>query len=103
MSESRDQAIDRLRSTEWLNLSCFPARPLPGKFQQIETDYPQIDTDPHFKTVVRYFRPSDYMTWGGMTVGGPAFLYMFGEYRQASSELDQEGELRSTWYRRSLI
>ncbi|CAG8723345.1 16194_t:CDS:2 [Acaulospora morrowiae] len=43
-----------------------------------KTEYPVIDTDPHFKRVVRYFRPSDYLSWAAITGFGPAF-YLFLE------------------------
>ena len=45
---------------------------------QIHRDYPLIDSDPHFSRVVRYFRPSDYATWGIATAAGPTALYLFG-------------------------
>ncbi|CAG8558990.1 1954_t:CDS:2 [Diversispora eburnea] len=35
--------------------------------QILKTEYPPIDTDPHFNRVVRYFRPSDYASWAAMT------------------------------------
>ncbi|KAG9294573.1 hypothetical protein G9A89_008052 [Geosiphon pyriformis] len=43
----------------------------------LKTDFPVIDTDPHFFRVVRYFRPSDYAWWGGTTLGGPAYMIAF--------------------------
>ncbi|CAG8723312.1 2855_t:CDS:2 [Acaulospora morrowiae] len=43
-----------------------------------KTEYPVIDTDPHFNRVVRYFRPSDYLAWATITGFGPAF-YLFLE------------------------
>ncbi|GBC07645.1 hypothetical protein RclHR1_00760015 [Rhizophagus clarus] len=39
-------------------------------------EYPVIDIDPHFNRVVRYFRPSDYAVWAGVTATGPAFMLM---------------------------
>jgi len=33
-----------------------------------------IDIDPHFKRVVRYFRPEDYWTWTKFSVGVPLFF-----------------------------
>jgi len=47
---------------------------------QIHRDYPLIDSDPHFSRVVRYFRPSDYATWGIATAAGPTALYLFGMF-----------------------
>ncbi|CAB4406805.1 unnamed protein product [Rhizophagus irregularis] len=44
--------------------------------QSSQTNYPVIDIDPHFKRVVRYFRPSDYVVWAGVTASGPAFMLM---------------------------
>ncbi|KAJ3889398.1 NADH-ubiquinone oxidoreductase complex I, 21 kDa subunit-domain-containing protein, partial [Lentinula edodes] len=40
----------------------------------LNTPYPVIDIDPHFTRVVRYFRASDYATWGATTVGVPGAL-----------------------------
>lgn len=36
--------------------------------------YEIIDQDPHFKRVVGYFRPSDYVKIGLFGISGPAFL-----------------------------
>ena len=46
--------------------------------QPSRTDYQVIDIDPHFKRVVRYFRPSDYAVWAGATAAGPAFMLLMG-------------------------
>lgn len=35
-----------------------------------------IDADPHFKRVVRYFRPSDYAVWGTATAAFPGGLLL---------------------------
>ncbi|KAJ3932894.1 MAG: NADH-ubiquinone oxidoreductase complex I, 21 kDa subunit-domain-containing protein [Lentinula lateritia] len=40
----------------------------------LNTPYPVIDIDPHFTRVVRYFRATDYATWGATTVGVPGAL-----------------------------
>jgi NADH-ubiquinone oxidoreductase complex I, 21 kDa subunit len=40
--------------------------------------YPVIDTDPHAFRVVRYFRSRDYATWGVVTAGFPASMYLWG-------------------------
>ncbi|KAI9786755.1 MAG: hypothetical protein M1816_007826 [Peltula sp. TS41687] len=43
----------------------------------IDTEFPLIDTDPHFKRVLRYARPSDYATGAATFAAGPAlFLLM---------------------------
>ncbi|PWN26673.1 hypothetical protein BDZ90DRAFT_253314 [Jaminaea rosea] len=44
--------------------------------QQVETEFPLIDSDPHFKRVISYMRPSDYVAWGSATVGFPSALYL---------------------------
>ncbi|PWN19935.1 hypothetical protein BCV69DRAFT_249854, partial [Microstroma glucosiphilum] len=44
--------------------------------QQLQTPHKQIDADPHFKRVVSYFRPSDYVFWGGATAAFPSSLYL---------------------------
>lgn len=48
--------------------------------QQVETEFPLIDSDPHFKRVISYMRPSDYVAWGSATVGFPSALYLMGAY-----------------------
>jgi hypothetical protein len=60
---------------------------------QIHRDFPLIDSDPHFARVVRYFRPSDYATWGLATAAGPTALYLFG--RSLSYGLEVEGGLEA--------
>ncbi|KAL1935975.1 hypothetical protein VTP01DRAFT_109 [Rhizomucor pusillus] len=40
--------------------------------QNTETPFPVIDADPHFNRVLRYFRPSDYAAFAGLTVAAPA-------------------------------
>ena len=40
--------------------------------------FPVIDTDPHAFRVVRYFRTRDYATWGAVTAGFPASIYLWG-------------------------
>ena len=39
--------------------------------------FPVIDTDPHAKRVVRYFRPRDYGTWAVVTAGFPGSIYVW--------------------------
>ncbi|KAF9113681.1 hypothetical protein BGX27_001044 [Mortierella sp. AM989] len=52
--------------------------------QYIRTEYPVIDSDPHFTRVVRYMRGSDVAAWGGLTVGGPAVLLALERIRPAA-------------------
>lgn len=40
------------------------------------TPFPVLDTDPHFRRVVSYFRPSDYLAWAAGTAGFPLGLYV---------------------------
>ncbi|KAH0566292.1 hypothetical protein GP486_000318 [Trichoglossum hirsutum] len=42
----------------------------------LRTDYPLIDSDPHFKRVIRYARPSDYAIGAGTAAAGPALLFL---------------------------
>ncbi|PUU80326.1 C-terminal of NADH-ubiquinone oxidoreductase 21 kDa subunit-domain-containing protein [Tuber borchii] len=43
----------------------------------VHTDFPVIDTDPHFFRVLRYARPSDYAVGAGTAAAGPIlFLAM---------------------------
>ncbi|KAK3342104.1 NADH-ubiquinone oxidoreductase complex I, 21 kDa subunit-domain-containing protein [Lasiosphaeria hispida] len=41
----------------------------------VQTEYPLIDNDPHFKRVVRYARPSDYVHGTVAAAAGPGLLY----------------------------
>jgi len=43
----------------------------------VETPYPLIDADPHASRVIRYFRPSDYLTWATATAAFPSALYLW--------------------------
>ncbi|KAK4674592.1 hypothetical protein QC763_122030 [Podospora pseudopauciseta] len=43
--------------------------------KQIKTEYPLIDNDPHFKRVIRYARPSDYVHGIVAAAAGPSLLY----------------------------
>ncbi|ODV91204.1 hypothetical protein CANCADRAFT_17689, partial [Tortispora caseinolytica NRRL Y-17796] len=38
--------------------------------------YEVIDVDPHFKRVVKYMRPTDYLAWAGLTAAAPAGLLL---------------------------
>ncbi|KAL0265149.1 hypothetical protein SLS55_001109 [Diplodia seriata] len=42
--------------------------------KQLNGDYPLIDSDPHFKRVIGYARPSDYGTGAATAAAGPALL-----------------------------
>ncbi|CAO1625673.1 unnamed protein product [Parajaminaea phylloscopi] len=48
----------------------------PAQRQQLNTEFPLIDADPHFKRVVSYFRPSDYVAWASATAAFPSALYL---------------------------
>ncbi|KAL2121787.1 hypothetical protein VTJ04DRAFT_2242 [Mycothermus thermophilus] len=43
--------------------------------KQVKTQYPLIDNDPHFKRVIRYARPSDYVHGIVAAAAGPGLLY----------------------------
>ncbi|KAG0292890.1 hypothetical protein BGZ96_003539 [Linnemannia gamsii] len=42
--------------------------------QYIRTEFPVIDSDPHFNRVISYMRGSDVVAWGGLTGAAPAAL-----------------------------
>ncbi|KAF9085392.1 hypothetical protein BGX29_007412 [Mortierella sp. GBA35] len=42
--------------------------------QYIRTEFPVIDSDPHFNRVVSYMRGSDVVAWGGLTAAAPGAL-----------------------------
>lgn len=44
--------------------------------KEFATPYPLIDADPHFRRVVRYFRPSDYGAWAGAAAAFPGALWL---------------------------
>ncbi|KAK8194840.1 NADH-ubiquinone oxidoreductase complex I, 21 kDa subunit-domain-containing protein [Phyllosticta capitalensis] len=44
--------------------------------KKLDTDYPLIDSDPHFTRVVRYARPSDYAVGAAHVAAGPALLLL---------------------------
>ena len=56
----------------------------PTQHQQLNTAFTPIDSDPHFKRVVSYFRPSDYVAWAGATAAFPSALYLMGQCMTAS-------------------
>jgi hypothetical protein len=40
--------------------------------------YPILEKEPHLKTIVSFFRPSDYATIGAFGLGFPGALMMWG-------------------------
>ncbi|KAL7270454.1 hypothetical protein RUND412_006840 [Rhizina undulata] len=44
--------------------------------KNVHSEFPVIDTDPHFYRVLRYARTSDYVTGAGTAAAGPAAFYM---------------------------
>ncbi|KAK8098806.1 NADH-ubiquinone oxidoreductase 20.9 kDa subunit [Apiospora kogelbergensis] len=46
----------------------------------LKTDYPLIDNDPHFKRVVGYARPSDYVHGLTAAAAGPGMLYYMEKF-----------------------
>lgn len=56
-----------------------------SKTQQVQTRHPVIDQDPHFKRVVAYMRPSDYITWAGLTGAFPGAFWIMREFRLGSA------------------
>ncbi|KAF4469500.1 NADH-ubiquinone oxidoreductase 21 kDa subunit [Fusarium albosuccineum] len=51
-----------------------------GTSKVIQTDYPLIDNDPHFKRVVRYARTSDYAAGAAAAAFAPAALYALEKF-----------------------
>ncbi|MCJ1254571.1 hypothetical protein MMC24_002386 [Lignoscripta atroalba] len=43
----------------------------------LNTEFPLIDSDPHFKRVLRYARPSDYAAAAAVTAFGPALMLLW--------------------------
>jgi len=43
----------------------------------IPTDYPLIDSDPHFKRVIKYARPSDYAVGAVTAAASPALMLLW--------------------------
>ncbi|OAQ30435.1 hypothetical protein K457DRAFT_155004 [Linnemannia elongata AG-77] len=85
--------------------------------QYIRTEFPVIDSDPHFNRVISYMRGSDVVAWGGLTAAAPAALLALGnqpsdEYnntggiapqvfiseRSDEAKDDEEGEISRTLY-----
>jgi hypothetical protein len=47
--------------------------------------FPVLDTDPHFRRVVSYMRPSDHLVWAGAAGAFPGAIYAMGECAQGST------------------
>ncbi|MCJ1460033.1 hypothetical protein MMC28_010412 [Mycoblastus sanguinarius] len=45
--------------------------------KQLNTEYPLIDSDPHFKRVVKYARPSDYVQGLATAAFGPGLMLLW--------------------------
>ncbi|BEJ15738.1 hypothetical protein CspHIS471_0503430 [Cutaneotrichosporon sp. HIS471] len=45
--------------------------------KQLDAPYPVIDVDPHFRRVVGYMRPNDFLLWGGVTASGPILISLW--------------------------
>jgi len=45
--------------------------------QKVESEYPLIDSDPHFKRVIAYARPSDYALGVGTAAAGPGLMLLW--------------------------
>ncbi|KAJ4298389.1 hypothetical protein N0V88_003419 [Collariella sp. IMI 366227] len=56
-------------------MSNTPTQTYSWPSKTVRTEYPLIDNDPHFKRVIRYARPSDYLAGGAAAAGGPGLLY----------------------------
>ncbi|KAG0222088.1 hypothetical protein BGW42_003992 [Actinomortierella wolfii] len=52
--------------------------------QNVKTEYPLIDADPHFTRVVSYMRGSDIAAWGALTAAAPATLLAMEKIRPAA-------------------
>ncbi|PSR94007.1 NADH-ubiquinone oxidoreductase complex I, 21 kDa subunit-domain-containing protein [Coniella lustricola] len=48
--------------------------------RSVETEYPLIDNDPHFKRVVGYARPSDYAFGTVAAAAGPGLMYTMEKF-----------------------
>ncbi|TWU74192.1 hypothetical protein ED733_001888 [Metarhizium rileyi] len=51
-----------------------------GTSKVVQTDYPLIDNDPHFKRVVGYARTSDYIAGGAAAAFAPGALYALEKF-----------------------
>ncbi|RYP62703.1 hypothetical protein DL769_007210 [Monosporascus sp. CRB-8-3] len=55
----------------------------------IKTEYPLIDNDPHFKRVIGYARPSDYVHGAVAAAAGPGLLWTMEKF--APSQVGRGG------------
>jgi hypothetical protein len=60
-----------------------------GTSKVVQTDYPLIDNDPHFKRVVGYARTSDYLAGTAAAAFAPAALYALEKF--APSQVGKGG------------
>ncbi|KAK8005513.1 NADH-ubiquinone oxidoreductase 21 kDa subunit [Apiospora arundinis] len=66
-----------------------PQQPTYVPSKVLKTDYPLIDNDPHFKRVVGYARPSDYVHGLTAAAAGPGMLYAMEKF--APSQVGRGG------------
>ncbi|KAK7972545.1 NADH-ubiquinone oxidoreductase 20.9 kDa subunit [Apiospora saccharicola] len=66
-----------------------PQQPTYVPSKVLKTDYPLIDNDPHFKRVVGYARPSDYVHGVTAAAAGPGMLYAMEKF--APSQVGRGG------------
>ncbi|KAK7946292.1 uncharacterized protein PG986_010613 [Apiospora aurea] len=66
-----------------------PQQPTYVPSKVLKTDYPLIDNDPHFKRVVGYARPSDYVHGVTAAIAGPGALYAMEKF--APSQVGRGG------------
>ncbi|XXH02257.1 hypothetical protein Hte_008626 [Hypoxylon texense] len=59
----------------------------------VKSEYPLIDNDPHFKRVVGYARPSDYIHGGVAAAAGPGLLLAMEKF--APSQVGRGGFARA--------
>merc|ERR1711977_59977 len=45
--------------------------------KKVDTDYPLIDSDPHFKRVIGYARKSDYVAGAATATAGPGLMLLW--------------------------
>ncbi|SZF01662.1 unnamed protein product [Blumeria hordei] len=45
--------------------------------KKVHSDFPLIDSDPHFRRVISYARPSDYVAGAITAAGGPALMLLW--------------------------
>ncbi|CAK4030493.1 NADH-ubiquinone oxidoreductase kDa subunit [Lecanosticta acicola] len=57
--------------------------------KQLDSDYPLIDSDPHFTRVIKYARPSDYLAGTLFAASGPALMLWWEQI--SPSEVGRKG------------